>query len=271
MVGRLVSSPRGATYYWIERNADAQAPWIIFTHGLCANHQLFDKQLPFFRLNYHVLLWDLPIHGRSRPYHAFTYAHAAEELKQITDREHIKQAILVGHGIGGYVCQEFASRWPEMVQAFVGVSAMPFGVALYPESDQKELKKVPQTVKRLPERLLQTGLARKRTQTLYGYQNALHMFEQMSKKEMVQAFAAAYGDRFTHKAVVQFRCPVMLAIGAMDYTGKIAEYCRIWSEKQGYPMTVIPDASHNANTDNADVFNDTVSKFLRRSLRKNKA
>lgn len=36
-------------------------------------------------------------------------------------------------------------------------------------------------------------------------------------------------------------------------------------------MTVIPDASHNANTDNADVFNDTVSKFLRRSLRKNKA
>lgn len=141
MVGRLVSSPRGATYYWIEKNADAQAPWIIFTHGLCANHRLFDKQLPFFRLNYHVLLWDLPMHGRSRPYHAFTYAHAAEELKQITDREHIKQAILVGHGIGGYVCQEFASRWPEMVQAFVGVSAMPFGVALYPEFDQKELKK----------------------------------------------------------------------------------------------------------------------------------
>ena len=157
MVGRLVSSPRGATYYWIEKNADAQAPWIIFTHGLCANHRLFDKQLPFFRLNYHVLLWDLPMHGRSRPYHAFTYAHAAEELKQITDREHIKQAILVGHGIGGYVCQEFASRWPEMVQAFVGVSAMPFGVALYPEFDQKELKKVPQTVKRLPERMLQTG------------------------------------------------------------------------------------------------------------------
>ena len=156
MVGRLVSSPRGATYYWIEKNADAQAPWIIFTHGLCANHRLFDKQLPFFRLNYHVLLWDLPMHGRSRPYHAFTYAHAAEELKQITDREHIKQAILVGHGIGGYVCQEFASRWPEMVQAFVGVSAMPFGVALYPELDQKELKKVPRTVKRLPERILHT-------------------------------------------------------------------------------------------------------------------
>lgn len=110
MVGRLVSSPRGATYYWIEKNADAQAPWIIFTHGLCANHRLFDKQLPFFRLNYHVLLWDLPMHGRSRPYHAFTYARAAEELKQITDREHIKQAILIGHGIGGYVCQEFASR-----------------------------------------------------------------------------------------------------------------------------------------------------------------
>lgn len=268
MVGKLVSSSRGATYYWVERNENPDAPCIVFTHGIAANHHLFDKQLPYFKWDYHMIFWDLPLHGRSRPYHEFSYANAAEDLKAILDREQISKVILIGHGIGGYVCQEFAAQCPDRVLAFIGIGAMPFGIRLYSAADLKQLRKVPMNVKRLPEKILQTSLAKGRAQTRYGYHNALGMVEQMSKREIINAFSAAYADRFTREEVVEFPCPVLLTIGAMDYTGKIAEYCRIWSEQTGYPMHVIPDASHNANADNFDAFNDVVNKFLHRQVNK---
>ena len=75
MVGKLVSSSRGATYYWVERNKNPDAPYIVFTHGIAAYHHLFDKQLPYFQWNYHMIFWDLPLHGRSRPYHDFSYSN----------------------------------------------------------------------------------------------------------------------------------------------------------------------------------------------------
>lgn len=268
MIGKLVSSPRGATYYWIERNSNPDAPCIVFTHGIAINHHAFDKQVPYFKRDYTVITWDLPLHGRSRACHDFSYAHAAEDLEAILQREQIDRAILVGLGIGGYVCQEFAACHPEKVLAFVGVGAMPFGVSYYSMADIRQMRKVPQSIKRLPERLLQTSLARSRGQSRYGYHNALSMVEQMSKREIINAVSAAYADRFTRTEAVEFHCPVLLVVGASDYAGKFAEYCRKWSEHTGYPMHVIADAAHNANADNFDEFNDVVNKFLRRNLKR---
>lgn len=268
MIGRLISSPRGATYYWVEHNENPDAPYIVFTHGIAANHHLFDKQLPYFKWDCHIIVWDIPLHGRSRPYQEFSYAHAAEDLFAILQREQVNRAVLVGHGIGGYICQEFAAQHMDMVSAFVGIGAMPFGESYYTAADLKQLRKVPSFMKRLPERMLQTSIAKNRAQTKYGYHNALGMIEQMSKREILHVVSAAYADRFTRVESVKFTCPVLLVIGASDYTGKIAEYCRKWSEKTGYPMHVIDDAAHNANADNCDDFNDAVNKFLHRNLKK---
>ena len=266
MVGKLISSPRGATYYWVERHADADAPCIVFTHGIAVNHHAFDKQVPYFGRDYTVLTWDIPLHGRSRAYQDFSYAHAAEELEAILQREKLTQVILVGVGIGGYVCQEYTAQHPEKVQAFIGVGVMPFGDQYYSAAEMRQMRRVPMSVKRLPEHLLHTSLARARGQSSYGYHNALAMIEQMPKREIVQVFRDTFEDRFTRREAIDFTCPVLLIVGALDYEGKFAEYCRKWSEQSGYPMHVISAAAHNANADNFDEFNDVVGKFLRRKV-----
>ena len=128
------------------------------------------------------------------------------------------------------------------------------------------MRRVPMSVKRLPERLLHTSLARARGQSNYGYHNALAMIEQMPKREIVHVFRESFADRFARKEAVDFTCPVLLVVGALDYEGKFAEYCRKWSEQSGYPMHVISAAAHNANADNFDEFNDVVGKFLHRKV-----
>ena len=267
VVGKLVTSPRGATYYWMERNADPHAPCIVFTHGIVVDHHLFDKQMPYFIKNYTVITWDLPMHGRSKPYEDFTYVHAAQELEAIIQREKLQKIILVGAGIGGYVCQEYTSMHPEQVQAFIGIGVMPYGDAYYTEAEMRQMRHAPIFLKYLPERMIYTRLAHARGQSRYGYQNSLRMIEQVPKKDIIRIFTAAYQDRFTHRDVVNFTCPVLLVVGALDYEGEFAEYCRKWAEKSGYPMYVIQDAAHNANADDYDTFNDVLGKFLRRNLK----
>ena len=268
MTGRIVSSVRGTTYYWVERNANPDAPCIVFTHGLTVNHHLFDRQVSYFSKSYTVITWDVPLHGRSHPYLNFSYENAAAELLAILRREQIEQVVLVGQSMGGYVCQECAARHPDMVLGFVGVGATPLGWEYYSERDRKWLRRTPAIAKRIPEQLLRVSMARSVSDTLYGYQNALGMMEQMSKREMINAMHAAYSDVFTRAEPVAFSCPVLLVVGQKDHTGKVMEYNREWAAKAGFPLHIIPHAAHDVNADQAGMFNQLIDEFVSRVLHK---
>ncbi len=263
MTGKLITSSRGTTYYWVERNANPDAQCIVFTHGLTVNHHQFDQQFAYFSADYTVITWDVPLHGRSHPYTYFSYENAAAELLAILDRENIARAVLVGHSMGGYICQEFAARYPVRTQAFIAVDTSPLGCDYYSELDRRLLMATPRMSRYFPERMLCTMMARSCTHTRYGYHNALIMMEQMGKRRIIHAMYAAYSDIFTRAQPVQFDCPVLLILGEYDRTGKIAAYTREWAAKTGYPLHIISDAAHSANADNPDAFNGTVDAFLK--------
>lgn len=267
MTGKLVTSERGTTYYWIERHSNPNAPCIVFTHGLAVNHRLFDCQLPYFTQRYTVITWDIPLHGRSLVHHDFSYGHAAAELRAILRRENISKVVLVGQSTGGLICQEFIARYPECAAAFVAQDTMPLGLEYYSEADQKSLKKTPKTMKRLPYAILCTAMAKQAAATHQGYQNCLKMIQQMDKKHIINAANAVYADLFTRQAPVEFPCPVLLLLGEKDHVGKISEYNRIWAEKTRFPLHLIEKAGHHCNVDNPEEFNRIVERFIIRVLR----
>ena len=57
-------------------------------------------------------------------------------------------------------------------------------------------------------------------------------------------------------------CPTLLFAGQYDKTGKVLAYCRAWHEKTGFPFTIVPDAAHNSNVDNAPFVNAAIEAFL---------
>jgi pimeloyl-ACP methyl ester carboxylesterase len=142
MEHKSVKSERGTTHYWINKNTNENAKCIVFTHGLTANHMMFDKQVEFFSNEYTVITWDVPLHGDSRPYTDFSYENTADELKAILDTERIEKAVLVGMSMGGYPCQEFAIRYPGRVIAFIALDTTPLGLCYYSALDRWILKKV---------------------------------------------------------------------------------------------------------------------------------
>jgi pimeloyl-ACP methyl ester carboxylesterase len=262
MEHKSVKSERGTTHYWIFRNANKSATCIVFTHGLTANHMMFEKQVEFFSREYTVITWDVPLHGESRPYTDFSYENTAVELKAILDAECIEKAVLVGMSMGGYPCQEFAISYPQRVIAFIALDTTPLGLCYYSALDRWMLKKVEPLAKCFSDKMLRESMARSVSKTQYACDLMLKMLKPLSKADIAEQMGIAYSRVFDRKESVHFDFPVLILLGEYDKTGKVKHYCEKWSEKEGYPLHLIKGAAHFSNADNYDDVNKEINDFI---------
>lgn len=262
MLEKTITSPRGTVSYWIARHQDPQAICLVFTHGLTANHRMFDHQVASFRKHYTVISWDLPLHGASRPYTDFSFHHAAADLDAILNQEKIPAAVLIGQSLGGYACQQYALDFPDKVLAFVGVDTSPFGPSYYSRSDRFWVRQVEWLSRCYPHDKLVTAIAKGATHTKRGFDNMMAMLAPYGKAELCRIMGTAYTSFLRENCDTAFDFPVLLTLGEYDKTGKVPQYNWAWAAKTGYPLKIIPGAGHNANVDNPVVFNAVVEDFL---------
>ena len=48
----------------------------------------------------------------------------------------------------------------------------------------------------------------------------------------------------------------------INKTGKVMKYNKMWHEKEGWPLYIIKDASHNANDDQPEKVNKLLEEFV---------
>ena len=267
MKHKFIKSERGIVHYWINRKSDESARCIVFTHGLTANHMMFEKQIEYFSEEYTVITWDVPLHGESRPYRNFSYKNAAAELKKILETENIDKVILVGMSMGGYPSQEFAIQYPGSVLAFIALDTTPFGLDYYSRSDQWWLKQAGAMAKWLPDKILRKSMAKSVSKTQYAYDLMLKMLEPLSKTDIVEQMDIAYGNFLKENRNVKFNFPVLILLGQYDRTGKVRQYSEAWAKKEGYPLHIIKGAAHFSNADNPDDVNYEISDFIKNNVK----
>ena len=102
MKHKTIKGVGGEVHYWISETTDATKEVIVFTHGLTADHTMYKKQIEYFKKEYTVLVWDVPMHGLSTPYKNFSYENTAMDLNSILRQECIEKVSLVGMSMGGY-------------------------------------------------------------------------------------------------------------------------------------------------------------------------
>ena len=264
MEHKQIQSEHGITHYWISHNQNPSAMCIVFTHGLTANHTMFEKQVEYFASGYTVLTWDVPLHGLSRPYQDFSYRQTAMELHSILEREHIAKVILVGMSMGGYPSQMFASLFPDMVEGFIGLDTTPFGTKYYSKSDLWWLKQVAPMAKWFPNGLLRRSMARSVSKTEYPYQKMMEMLKPLTKAQIIEQMDIGYGQFAMENQDVIFKFPVLILLGDSDKTGKVQKYCEAWAESTGYPLHIIHNAAHFSNGDQPEQVNSEIASFVHR-------
>lgn len=263
MEKKYIQSEQGRVYYWIDKNKDKSAKCIVFTHGLTANHSMFEKQVEYFSKEYTVITWDVPLHGLSRPYSNFSYHNTALELKAILDKENIEEVVLVGMSMGGYPSQMFSDLFPHMVEGFVALDTTPFGLRYYSKSDLWWLKQVKPMAKLILNSILRKSMAKSVSKTKYSYNMMMKMLEPLTKAHIIEQMDIAYGEFANENKDIVLSCPVLILLGDSDKTGKVKQYCKAWSANTGYPLHIINDAAHFSNGDNPIQVNLEIEMFIK--------
>lgn len=267
MQHKTILTQGGTVHYWISRKANA-TDCIVFTHGVTADHTMFEKQVSYFYKNFIILLWDVPMHGLSRPYQGFSYRDTAEILHNILQQENIEKIFLVGMSMGGYPSQHFASIYPDMVKGFIALDTTPLGAGYYSKSDIWWLKQVAPIAEYFPAYILKMSMAWSVSKRKYSYQKMMAMLEPLSKAEIIDQMRVAYAYFLVENKEVDFPFPVLILVGKKDCTGKVKTYCREWAKRTGYPLHYIRGAKHFSNGDNPEQVNKEIEAFIDAIIRR---
>lgn len=84
---------------------------LIFIHGFCETHEIWDGFADRFAKDFRIIALDLPGFGKSKMLPGpFTIDDVARHVSDQLKENHIDEFILIGHSLGGYVSLALAAQ-----------------------------------------------------------------------------------------------------------------------------------------------------------------
>lgn len=109
---------------FLRRSGEFRAPPLVFLHGGGLAGWMWDRQAEYFK-DYHVIIPDLPGHGRSAEVPFISINDAASKvLTAVMDAVGNDKISLVGFSLGAQIVVEILSRWPEKVESAIIISGL---------------------------------------------------------------------------------------------------------------------------------------------------
>ncbi|MBL6756492.1 MAG: alpha/beta fold hydrolase [Planctomycetes bacterium] len=99
---------------------------VVLIHGWCGNGEQWARTASALARSYRVYSVDLVGHGASAAQGRtrWTIAAFGDDVARLLEREGLRDAVLIGHSMGGPVALEAAVRAPDRVGAIVGVESL---------------------------------------------------------------------------------------------------------------------------------------------------
>jgi 3-oxoadipate enol-lactonase len=246
-------------HYWT--GGMSNAPLVVFTHGATIDHHEWDASLPLVgAAGFRILVWDMRGHGLSRPA-VFEFAEAVADLLALLDHLEVREAIFVGHSMGGNLHQEFAYHHPERVRALAMLDCT-WNFMQLSASDRFWLKAADPIFKLYPYK------------TLIDQSVAVSAISKDAQELMRKAMLQLNKDEYVNVLMNSTRClryepdykitrPLLLMMAEKEATGNIRKAMPAWAEHEGVELVIVPDAKHAANLDNPDFFHSRLLAFLK--------
>lgn len=244
---------------------------VVLIHGFGEDGTVWHYQRSFLKDHFRLIIPDLPGSGQSEflsispGRSSFIIDIYADCIKQMLDREGIRECTMLGHSMGGYIALAFAQHNPERLNGLGLVHSTAFA-----DSEEKKAtrKKGIAFIQRYgPQEFLKQSIP-----NLFG--------EQFTRENpgQIEALIARAGN-FTAPALVQYYeamterpdrtetlkktvNPVLFIIGEEDksvYLQDSLKQCYLPGKAQ---IDILPGVAHMGMWEQKDQTNDTVLKFL---------
>ena len=267
MKERTFETRCGLIHYWVNEKKNPTLS-VAFLPGLTADHRLFDKQVEFFSDKYRVLVWDAPAHAASWPFDfSFSLRDKALWLEGIFQQEGISSAVIVGQSMGGYVGQMFAQLFPDRLKGFVSIDSAPLQRRYVTADEIWLLKRMEPVYRHYPWKSLLRSGTNGVAESEYGRKLMHDIMMVYDGDQERYARISGHGFRILAEAMekdlpYEIRCPALLICGEKDRAGSCIRYNKAWHRNTGIPIEWIRGAGHNSNTDEPELVNRLIQRFL---------
>jgi len=241
----------------IHYEAHGSGPAILLSHGYSSTAEMWKGQIEPLSRAHTLILWDMRGHGRSdSPDDPSLYSEEATvaDMAAILDAVGVREAVIGGLSLGGYMSLAFHLKHRERVKALLIVDTGPgfkndearagWNTYALKSADRFESEGFGSLKSQSPER------------TLAHHRSAKGLA--LAGRGML-----TQRDASVINSLPDIKVPSLVVVGAND-TGflKAADYMA--AKIPGAAKVVIADAGHAANIDQPEFFNAAVLEFLKK-------
>lgn len=243
---------------FVKESGNFGGPVICFLHGGGVSGWMWDKQVSSF-WDYHVLIPDLPSHGKSNDTHFISIRNTAEEIIKVIERKADgKKICIIGFSLGAQIVVELLSIRPQMFERAVICSALVrpihFGKNLI-------ISAVKMSSGLLSNRVFQKVQSKVQYISEEYFERYYNETKQTTVKDLVTYLNAnmqyALPDSFKHHNV-----KTLVLVGKKEKGIMLKSSMDIMNSNSNCEVYVIPHIGHGLPLANPDLFNTIIRAWL---------
>ncbi len=248
-------------------------PDVLLIHGLgLSSLKTWRHQIPALAERYRVHAYDVRGFGRSNnPTNRFSVQQHAYDLHELMRTVGLREAVLVGFSMGGWIAQQFALDYPERVRAMI-LSCTTSG--LRPEGAIKFVERADRVEHRGLEALVDEQIRNTfDSKTLTSNSDLIAFYRENfldERENAPQSYAAMFRALSTPNLTPQLgriQCPTLVMCGQADAgitRGRTpTDAAEILHHGiRGSVLSVIPNGGHYAHLEQPAVWNEIALRFL---------
>ncbi|MCK4613856.1 MAG: alpha/beta hydrolase [Thermoplasmata archaeon] len=236
---------------------------IILVHGWGADHRYFEPQIDALA-EHRLIIPDLEGFGSSPAPSEYSISLQAEKVYKLACSLGIKNAVVLGHSMGGMIAQEIALSYPDLVRGLIltdtspGMKDFPFSRFIMALSPFLYL-----TTPGLRESLaLRWAISYRNSKGAAG--GMISEYARTACPRVLVRYVRAMRQWSSLSRLEKIRVPTLIIHGELDraiplkHSGTIKD--RILISK----LVIIPDSGHTPHLENPEAFNRVVKDFLER-------
>lgn len=240
---------------------------VIFLHGYIESLNVWDNFVELLNQKYKVIAIDLPGHGNSEVIGEIsTMSIMADTVNAVLEEEQIKECVVIGHSMGGYVTMELVDQKNEKLKGFCLFHSTPF-------ADTDEKKEVRDRLIKSIEQGKKILLAKEHVEKTFSKENTEKFIEEIGFLKIIAintsdegTIAALKGMKERKNYTESFektKLPSLLILGAKDnfIPSQIIDELSIPTQMN---IEILSNSGHQGYIEEKDKSLKIIDKFLRK-------
>ncbi len=252
---------------YVERGVPQGLP-VVFIHGFPFNHSMWEPQMLALPNDIRAIAFDVRGHGDSDVADGiYTIEFFVDDLIALLDHLVLKQVVLCGLSMGGYIALRAMERHPDRFKGLVLCDTQSAA-----DSNEARVKRSASIravrthgVKSFADGFVKAVFTPQSFETKAGAVDKIrNTIEANAPLGICGTLVALASRTDTTASLSQIKVPTLILVGEQDAITPVAASKSMHDQISGSELSVIPHAAHMSNIENPEAFNASLLKFLKR-------